>query len=206
MISFDTYSTYLQSKGRNLSEIRRSQSDDVMNASFTGNVGYKKVYILSPNDGWCYVDARYSKHATPSILRDSVDYYLQFRPKVHYPIGTYVFIPDDVSDCMNINEDDPLNGDTSNLWMIVGRNNSKQFVRYEVLKCNWRFKWVHKILGVTKVFRCWGCVRNANSYTSCENTARCIRKRCSVFLRICWDTLRAIMPKQKNEICLNGMV
>lgn len=40
----------------------------------------------------------------------------------------------------------------------------------------------------------------------CAPTVRCIWKHCSVFLRICWKTLRAIIPKQKDEICLNGMV
>jgi hypothetical protein len=33
------------------------------------------------------------------------------------------------------------------------------------------------------------------------STVRYIRKRCSVFLRICWKTLRAILPQYKNEIC-----
>ena len=34
---------------------------------------------------------------------------------------------------------------------------------------------------------------------------RCIRKRCSVFLRICWKALRVVMPKQRDEICSYGM-
>ena len=37
-------------------------------------------------------------------------------------------------------------------------------------------------------------------------TVRCIWKHCSVFLRICWNVLRAVIPKQKDEICLDGMV
>jgi len=166
MILFQDYKSHLLRNGRNLSEVRKNQSDMVMNASFTGDVGYKKVYILTQKNGWQYVDAKYSKHATPSILRDAVDYYLQFRPDVHFPVGSYVFIPDDTSFDLDINESDPLNGDISNLWLIVGRNNSKQFVRYQVLKINWNFKWVHRVGDKIKVLNCLGCARNANSYTS----------------------------------------
>ena len=38
------------------------------------------------------------------------------------------------------------------------------------------------------------------------STVRCIWKHCSVFLRICWETLRVITPKQRDEICSYGMV
>lgn len=38
------------------------------------------------------------------------------------------------------------------------------------------------------------------------STVRCIWKHCSAFLRICWKTLRVIMPKQRDEICSYGMV
>ena len=166
MIDFDDYKAHLLKRGRNLSEVRKIQSDRIMDASFTGDVGYKKVYILTRDNGWQYVDAKYSKHATPSILRDAVDYYLQFRPGIHFPVGSYVFIPDDTSFDLNISEEHPLEGDVSNLWLIVGRNNSKQFVRYQVLKVNWNFKWVHQVGDKVKVLNCLGCARNANSYTS----------------------------------------
>lgn len=35
-------------------------------------------------------------------------------------------------------------------------------------------------------------------------TVRCIGKPCSVFLRICWNALRVIIPKRRDEICSNG--
>ena len=37
------------------------------------------------------------------------------------------------------------------------------------------------------------------------STVRCIWKHCSVFLRICWEILRVIMPKQRDEIYSYGM-
>lgn len=37
-------------------------------------------------------------------------------------------------------------------------------------------------------------------------SVRLVLKRQGVFLRICWNTLRVIIPKQRNEICSGGMV
>ena len=36
------------------------------------------------------------------------------------------------------------------------------------------------------------------------STVRCIGKPCSVFLRICWNALRVVIPKRRDEICSNG--
>ena len=168
MISIHDYKSYLSSKGRNLSELRKNQSDEIMDATFTGDIGYKRVYILDPDNGWVYTDAKYSRHSKISIAKDAIDYYLQFRPKEHYPLGTYVFIPDDTENELHIsNLQDPLAGDNvENLWLIVGRNDATQFVRYEVLKCNWKYRWVTSFTGKKEILSCWGCARNANSYTS----------------------------------------
>lgn len=162
----------LTSRGRNLSQARRNQSDMIMNATFTGDTGYKRVYILDPERGWHYEDAKYSKHATVSILKDAVDYYLQFRPKVHYPIGVYVFIPDDTSDDIGFKEFEPVDPfqdegfDLNKLWMIVNKNDDEQFVRYNVLKCNWDFRWICKVHGKMELMHVYSASRNANSYTS----------------------------------------
>lgn len=166
MIDRATYLSHLTKKGRNLSEVRKNYSDDIMNKTFTGDVGYKRVYILDPNEGWKYTEAHYSKHAAASIIKDEVDSYLQFRPKEHYPVGTYVFIPDDTSFDLDIDEEHPFKGDTKNLWLIVGRNDAKQFVRYLVLRCNWNLKWTVGYGDKKKVYSCWCIARNANSYTS----------------------------------------
>lgn len=38
------------------------------------------------------------------------------------------------------------------------------------------------------------------------STVRCIWKHCSAFLRICWNALRVIIPKQRDEIYSYGVV
>lgn len=172
MITSDMYKNILNMKGRNLSQVRQYNSAMVMNATFTGDVGYKQVYILDKDEGWKYEDAKYSKHATPSILKDAVDYYLQFRPRIHYPVGTYVFIPNDMDYEIGFEEDEPSNPfedenfDVDKLWMIVGRNDANEFVRYNIIKCNWNFRWIARVNGENKVLNVFGSVRNANSYTS----------------------------------------
>lgn len=172
MITLDSYSSIIGNNGNIYGNIRKSQSDWIMDDTFTHDVSYKKVYILDPENGWKYEDARYQKHATISILRDDVDYYLQFRPKIHYPIGTYVFIPNDTSFDIGFSEYEPLNPfsdenfDLSKLWIIVNKNNSKNFVRYNILPCNWNFRWISRKNGSSELMHCYGAVRSANSYTS----------------------------------------
>lgn len=166
MITLNDYKSLLSSKGDHLGEVRKNRADMIMNATFTGDIGYRRVYILDPVDGWKYTDAKFSRHALTSISKDGVDSYLQFRPKEHYPIGCYVFIPDDTSYDLKINTDNPLDGDVEHLWLIVGRTNSRQFVQYLVLHCNWNFKWITGIGDERIVQNCWGCIRDANSYTA----------------------------------------
>ena len=167
MIDITTYRNTLINQGKTIAEIRRNQSNEIMNATFTQDPTYKKVYVLT-KDGWKFEDAKYQFHTAASILRDAVDYYLQFRPSVHYPIGTYIIVPDDTDADINLTAQElqdpflqPPHRRTQ-WWMIVNRDEANAFVRYSILKCNWNFQWMYK----GQIQSCFGCVRNANSYTS----------------------------------------
>ena len=166
-MDFKTYKTMLNSQGNTLAQIKKTQSNNVINNTFTNDPNYKKVYILT-KDGWKFEDAKYQFHTAKSILRDDVDYYLQFRPGVHYSIGCYVIIPDDTSPKINLTKDElsnPFNQPVekrTQWWMIVGRDNANAFVRYNVLPCNWNFQWIWN----NKICSCYGAIRSANSYTS----------------------------------------
>lgn len=174
MITAQMRKSMLTSNSSALSKRRRDQSDMIMNATFTGDTGYKRVYILDPKNGWLYEDAKYSEHSSVSISKDAIDYYLEFRPKIHYPVGTYVFIPDDVSDDIGFEADEPVNPfkdegfNMGKLWVIVDRDEKVDFVRYNVLKCNWDFKWMCKKHGQWELMHVIGCTRDASSYTSWE--------------------------------------
>lgn len=162
-----SYKNYLSSRGNTLGQIKRTQSDVIMNNTFTLDPTYKKVYILT-KDGWKWEDAKYQFHSAPSISKDAVDYYLQFRPKVHYPVGSYVIVPDDTSPDINLTKDEILSPfdqpieNRSQWWIIVGRDEANAYVRYMILKCDWDFKWIYK----GKLMTCWACSKSASSYTS----------------------------------------
>lgn len=166
MITLSDYQTALGKDGKHLGEIRKNDSDAIQNATFTGDIAYRRVYILDPEQGWHYEDAKFSRHALVSMSKDGVDSYLEFRPKVHYPIGTYVFIPDDTSYDLEINEENPLYEGAKNLWFIIERNNDRQFVQYLVIKCDWLLRWVVDLGTTKKIAKCWGSAQAANSYTS----------------------------------------
>ena len=161
------YKKYLSSHGNSLGNIKRNQSDILMNSTFTRDPAYKKVFILT-KDGWKWEDAKYQEHSVQSISKDAVDYYLQFRPKVHYPVGSYVIVPDDTSPDVNLTSEEllkPFLQPTKNRtqwWIIVGRDEAPDYVRYMILKCDWEFRWIYK----GKLMTCWACSKSANSYTS----------------------------------------
>lgn len=161
------YKSILGGGQKNLGQIGRNKSEKIMNIVFNRDPAYKKVYVLT-KEGWKWTDAHYSMHTVPSISKDDVDYYLQFRPYEHYPIGSYVIIPDDTSIDINLNEEEidnpflqPVNQRTQ-WYVIVDKIDTDTFVRYSVLKCNWNFQWIFN----GKLYECFGMIRNANSYTS----------------------------------------
>jgi len=166
-MNISQYKNYLTSHGQILGQVKKNQSDVLMNSTFTQDPNYKRVYILTP-DGWKWEDAKYQTHSAPSISKDPVDYYLQFRPKTHYPIGSYVIVPDDTSPEINLNDEELINPFTqptknrTQWWIIVGRDEANAFVRYMILKCDWELRWVYG----GKLQTCWGCSKLASSYTA----------------------------------------
>lgn len=161
------YLSYLSRKGSNLAQARRHQSDMVLNSTWYSDPTYKRAYILT-QEGWKWEDVKYQYHQSQSVAKDNVDYYLQFRPKVHYPIGTYIIIPDDTSPELNLTKEELINPFRQPIqrrtqwWLIVDRDNQNAYPRYNVLQCNWEFKWVYN----GKIESVFSVVRSANSYTS----------------------------------------
>lgn len=167
MSSLNDYRKMLSAKGGTLADIRKEQSDLNINISFAVDPHeYKKVLILT-REGWKWEEVHFHRHNKQSISSDDQDYYIQFRPKVHYPVGSYIIIPDDTSAQLNLSEEElenpflqPIEQRTQ-WWMIVDRNNN-HYVQYNILKCNWNFEWIKD----GKIWSVFGCNRDASSYTS----------------------------------------
>lgn len=143
MTTLDLYKKRLLTRGNHMGEVLKKQSDIIMDKTFKNDIAYRVCYI----DGEP-VDAKYIVYTYYSISKDAVDYHLQFRPGVHYPIGKYVDVPDDTG--------------KYNRWLIVGRSDEPQFVKYNILKCNWTFKWIKNDV----VYEQLGVLRKRNSYNS----------------------------------------
>ena len=65
-MNITSYKNYLSSRGNTLSQVKRTQSDVIMNNTFTLDPNYKKVYILT-KDGLKCEDEKYKFHSAPSI-------------------------------------------------------------------------------------------------------------------------------------------
>lgn len=166
------YKDDLQSSGTVIGDIRRNTANDLINYTFTEDPDYKLVRVLK-QDGWHLEDAKYQYHVTQSITSKAVDWYLQFRPNVHFPIGTYILIPDDTETIPRTFDEEKdyfaesrkkalSDGQHSRLWFIVDRNYATHFVRYNIVRCNWTFRWIYD----GKIQSVIGAIRSANSYTS----------------------------------------
>lgn len=171
MISIDDYKKTLSNRGRFLGEVRKIDADRMVDKTFDLDHNTRIVYVQVSEEEYdnlpeaerrTYKDfyfhrreAKYQRHAAQSILADNVDYYLQFRPGITANIGRYVIVPDEQS----------FEPDFDNLdhwWLLVLKNDLRQFPRYMILKCNWNFEWIHE----GRIYSCLGCLRNASSYTS----------------------------------------
>ena len=167
MLNSTSYRSFLSNQGVNLSQIRKNQTNMVINATWTDDPTYKRVYILT-KDGWKWEDAKYQFHFAQTVSKDDVDYYIQFRPGVHYPIGSYILVPDDTSPDLNLSNaelDNPFLQEINQRtqwWIIADRDHQNAFPRYNIVRCNWNFKWVDH----GNICQVYGVVRSANSYTS----------------------------------------
>lgn len=119
----EAYKRRLRVSGNNMSEAIKYNNDKIMDATFTNSINYKKARINNDE-----VDIRFIPYRNHTISDNSIDYLLQFRPNVTYPVGTYVSIPNE----QKIYED----------WLIVGKSDAVLFPKYNVLKCNYVLKWI----------------------------------------------------------------
>ncbi len=146
---FEVYKRVYGQTGKTMGEAIKNQSDMIMDYTFDRDDNYKKCFI----NGKEY-EAKFIKIFDYTINADQIEYYLQFKSHIHPEkeydgdLGQYVDIPD---------EDGQLER-----WMIVGKNDSTKFVKYNILKCNWNLKWVYE----GKIYEQLGILRTRNSYNS----------------------------------------
>lgn len=140
----------------------RNNSDDTMNKTFRNDPTWRSAALYSQDMQLLEedVDFKFQYSQTYTINKDQVEYLAQFRPGYH-PEKKYKW-PDGKERLGFYLKFQEKNSGTEETWLIVGRNDTNSFIRYNILKCNWEFKWI--VNG--EVFKCLGILRDRNNYSS----------------------------------------
>ena len=154
------------------------------------------------------IDVKFEVSQYQTLAKDRVEYHIMFRPSqplrfeeedelyyyeedfvkkygAEFPMGLYIDIPDE-------------NG-VYHKWLICMNEIGNQFPKYSVLPCNYYYHWV-EYNGNERIKRkMWGVSRVQNSYNCALPGGDAGSKPL-----FCWNTLRALIPKRKDEIYLYG--
>ena len=132
----------------------------IMDKTFNRDLGYQKTAIYDRMGNFIKeIEFKFQRVKEYTINKDQVEYVIQFRPNFHPEIelnkegekdflGFYVDVIDDANETCK--------------YLIVGRDDRLSFIRYNVLKCNWTFKWVKE----GKILSQLGVLRSRNNYNS----------------------------------------
>lgn len=157
---FEAYKNRMAYRGKNVSEMLRTQSTMVIEQTWDRDPNYRQVYVVKVNSGLPEVtakheliDAKFNVKSYANITSDEPSYWMQFRhgAEKQYPdigIGSYVYMQ---------NED----GDWQ-WWLLVHLDDRPMFRQYQVLETNYVFKWITD----GKIYNCLGVQRIQQSYNS----------------------------------------
>lgn len=146
----DLFKRRMENHGNIQAKAYQRSADVAIDKTFKRDPAYREVLITHAPSGIYSkkMDAKFSIHTRRSVSGDSEDYFVQFRPGVDVPVGSYIDIPD--------------NNDVLQRWLIVLKDDRPQFPMYYVLKCNWVLKWKFNDV----VYKCQCVQRTQSSYNS----------------------------------------
>lgn len=158
----DIFLKRMRQHGSSVSDSLFAQANEIMDKTFTNDLGYRQcrlfnrsMELLDEN-----VEIKFQHSQNYTINKDQVEYLAQFRPGYH---PERKFIDDDGVERLGFYLEIPnKNTGLKEMWLILGKNDKNNFIRYNMLKCNWTFKWIKD--GV--IYSCLGVIRNRNSYNS----------------------------------------
>lgn len=180
-MDFNTYKSRMTVHGNTLGKVRKQQSDEIMNATWWGDVQSRVCYLydyfhdgekdklkdLNPqNDkNKIPVDVKFIITQYGTIAKGDVEYHIQFRPNqecvLDYFNTTYgKKYNSDYPVGMYI--DIPDDNGVYNKWLICAKHIANQFVKYSVLPCNYTLRWIYK----GEKYLMSAIFRASNSYTS----------------------------------------
>ena len=93
-------------------------------------------------------DVKFIRKEEQAFASQAVEFFVQFKPGVEYDLGTYIDIPNHTGKLQR--------------WLIVDKSEELQFIRFNILRCNYTVKWVKD----NYIWECLSVVRNINSYST----------------------------------------
>ena len=157
---FETYRNRMLLRGKNVSEILRKQSNMIVERTWDRDPNYRQVYVVKVNSGLPEVtaqheliDTKFNIKTYSNITSDEPSYWMQFRhgEEKRHPeiaIGSYVYMEDEDGEWK--------------WWMIQHLDERPSFRQYQILECNYIFKWIAE----GKIYSCLGIQRIQQSYNS----------------------------------------
>lgn len=158
----DLFKARMQARGGSLAASTRKRSYAIDQKTFTHTTGWRvaKLYDSDMNMLEEKLDINFKYSQVYTINKDQVEYLVRFRPdffpEKSYPskdgierMGFYLEFQDEKSGAVE-------------KWLVLGRNDKDMFVSYNILKCNWTFRWI--VDGV--IYSCLGVARDRNNYNS----------------------------------------
>ena len=157
---FEDYKNRMAYRGKNMSEILRMQSNMVIEQTWDRDPNFRQVYVVKVNSGLPEVtakhkliDVKFNVKTYSDIKADEPSYWMQFRHGAEEQcpdigIGSYVYMADEDGEWK--------------WWMIQHLDERPQFRQYQILECNYTFKWVAE----GKIYNCLGIQRVQQSYNS----------------------------------------
>lgn len=190
MPSLSEYKAHLSRSGTSLGQVRKHNSDMVMENTWSGDIQSRKCYIYDyfhddqpwRNEGITYdnttktpIDAKFIINQSQSIEKDRVEVLLQFKPseKLRFVEGDDLYYYEtDYKGRYNMNYpcgmycDVPDDNGVYHKWIICAKQTGNQFIKYLILPANYRFAWIEASGNERVIRRVWGTTRSQNSYNS----------------------------------------
>ena len=136
---------------------------------------FARTHITHRNTSKTKIDAKFIITQYGSISKDQVAYHIMFKPsqKIEFQIGDelYYFETDyrkkyDISFPISMYIDIPNDRGIYEKWLIYSAEYGNQFIKYNVLPCNYLFEWIEVDGQYRHKRRMWGVERQQLSYTS----------------------------------------
>lgn len=160
----DSYRLRMVTMGGYEGEVRRRNSQKIMESSWMRDPATKPVYVKWCETGTPIVDdddeilyAKYNIKSYHSIQGDEVAYLLEFRledmkNRPDIKVGSYVSIPNEMGDY--------------EWWLLVHLDDRPMFRQFSILKCLHTYRWATFKDGRRIIHECLGAPRLQSSYNS----------------------------------------